>query len=126
MKIAKDGVHTSCEGVSSMKQRLLASMAVASLAMIPPVAQAAVISIADYADNESLALFVNLFNQSTTLPNPPPGGGTSITLTPPTSSNGVSSIVYTPGFPERLSFEFANQINWSSDVYFYRYFTEPA
>jgi PEP-CTERM motif len=111
-----------------MKQLLLASMAVASLAVASPVAQAAVVSISDFAPDETLGLNVALFNQITHPGAATPGSGASIDITTPTPSNGVSNIVYTPfpTLPERLSFTFANQINWNSDVYLYRYYSEPA
>jgi hypothetical protein len=94
-----------------------------SLAMIAPVAQAAVISIDDLA--ESLQLCVTQFNQITSEGQFPPGCGNVIDITTPTPSNGISDILYVPSL-EFLSFTFANQINWGADVYLYRYFQEPS
>jgi len=115
-----------------MKQILLASVAIASLAVIQPVAQAAVLSISDFAADESLALNVALFTQSTSPGAAPPGSGVPIDIVTPKPSNGVFDIVYNPfgtlpccGGEEGLSFGFANQVNWPADVYRYQYYTEP-
>lgn len=111
-----------------MKKLLLASVAAMVVALAAPVAQAAVLSISDA--NETLGLSVNLPTQSTTLPNPPPGGGSPIDITTPTPSNGVSNIHYVltppPADPlmEGLSFTFANQVAWGSNVLFFRYYRE--
>jgi hypothetical protein len=106
-----------------MKPKLILACSL-SLAMAVPAAQAAVLSIDDLND-PGLSLLVNMFNTSTTLPNPPPGGGDSINLTQPADlAHGITNIQYNPTV-ESLSFTFRNQINWSSNVYLYRYYTSP-
>jgi len=104
-----------------MKAKLI--FACLSLAMVAPVAQAAIVSIDD--NTESLGLFVALQNKSTSGGEVLPGTGTPIDIATPTSSNGIDLINYNASL-ETLSFRFANQINWGSDVYFYRYFTGPS
>lgn len=95
-----------------------------SLAMVAPIAQAAYLSIDDSSLSETLQLFVNMPTTITSSGDPINGGsGTSIDITTPTNSNGISNIQYDPS-AETLSFTFANQINWGSDVYFYQYFNE--
>jgi hypothetical protein len=103
-----------------MKAKLI--FACLSLAMVAPVAQAAIVSIDD--NTESLGLFVALQNKSTSGGEVLPGTGTPIDIATPTSSNGIDLINYNASL-ETLSFRFANQINWGGDVYYYRYFTGP-
>ena len=110
-------------GDDKMKQLLLASVAMAALASVAPVAQASYLSIDDQTD--ALSLSVDQAANTTTAPNPTPGSGAVIDITTPTPSNGISGIVYNPA-AESLSFTFVNHFNWNSNVYFYRYFTEPA
>ena len=111
-----------------MKKLLVTSVAAAAFAMSAPLAQAAVVSINDTENGgfEGLALNVALPTQSTSPGDAAPGSGASIDITTPTPSNGISNISYNSGAqPERLSFTFANQIPWGSDVYFYQYYSEP-
>ncbi len=111
-----------------MKRTLLASTVCVAMVALAPVAHAAYVSVWDQA--ESLGLTVNLSDQIT---HPAPGAagsGVPIDIYTPTPSNGISDINYYTTGPasdptrEFLSFTFANQINWGSDVYFYRYLTE--
>lgn len=95
-----------------------------SLAMVAPIAQAAYVSIDDSSSSETLQLFVNMPTTITSSVDPINGGsGTSIDITTPTNSNGISNIQYDRG-AETLSFTFANQVNWGTDDYFYQYFNE--
>lgn len=111
-----------------MKKLIAASVAVAALVMASPGARAAVVSIND--EGESLSLSVNKFNQITHAGDLPPGSGNPVDITTPTPSNGVSAIHYTLTGPavdptlESLSFTFANQVNWSANTYWYRFYTE--
>jgi hypothetical protein len=109
-----------------MKKLLVTSAAVAAFVMVAPLARAAIVSISDFAGDETLGLNVNLFNQQTNPGDAPPGSGPTINLFPPTPSNGISNISYnSPAQPESLSFRFDNQLPWAADVYLYRYFNEP-
>jgi hypothetical protein len=99
-----------------MKARFI--FACVSLALIAPSAQAGTLSIDDLS--EGLALYVNAFNMSTNPGDFPPGSGAQIDITTPTPSNGISAIVYNAPL-ETLSFTFANQSPWPSDVYFYAF-----
>jgi hypothetical protein len=89
-----------------------------------PAAPAGIISIDDSSPAETLSLFVNLPTTSTHPGDAPPGSGSPIDIITPTPSNGISNISYNQP-QETLSFKFANQIPWASDVYFYQYYTEP-
>jgi hypothetical protein len=84
--------------------------------------QAAIISIDDQSQN--LALFVNGPTTVTVPGSFPPGSGNPVDIITPTPSNGISAINYNPSAGS-LSFTFANQVNWSADVFFYAYYTSP-
>ncbi len=103
-----------------LRSKLLA--ACIPLAMAAPMAQASWISIDDLS--ESLQLYVNTPNSSTSDDPTKAGTGTLIDLTQSTdSANKLSGISYNAA-SEILSFTFANQINWGSSVFFYKYYTE--
>ena len=94
------------------------------IALVASVAQAGVLSINDLA--ESLTLNIASFNQITGVPGPAPGSGDPISLAPGDPSqalHGLSNLTYDAA-NETLSFTFRNQVNWSSDFYAFRYYTE--
>lgn len=113
-----------------MKMSAKLAFAVMATSALVPMAQASTISIKDFG-KETLKLYVDQWTQITSAPGNP-GGGDLIDLSQSSdASHGLSDIVYTISGPandptrEFLSFTFANHVAWGSNVYFYKYFTEP-
>lgn len=113
-----------------MKTSLKLAFAAMATSALVPMAQASTISIKDFGE-ETLKLYVDRWTQITSAPGNP-GGGDLIDLSQSSdASHGLSDIVYTTSGPandptrEFLSFTFANHIAWGSNVYYYKYFTEP-
>jgi hypothetical protein len=110
--------------VMKRAHRLFLLSGTIGLVFAAPVAQAGVLSIGDLG--EALTLNVAAFNQITGFPGPAPGSGDSINLAPGDPSqaaHGLSNVNYNAAL-ETLSFTFRNQVNWPSDFYAYRYYTE--
>jgi len=96
-----------------------------ALMIATPFAHAAVISIDDSAANETITLQVRAPFQITSPGDFPPGTGAFIDLSASSDvAHNISALRFNAG-AERLDFTFDNQINWASDVYFYRRFAEP-
>ncbi|MFO0966971.1 MAG: PEP-CTERM sorting domain-containing protein [Gemmataceae bacterium] len=101
-----------------MKKLARTVLACALLCLAAPVAQAGIISIDDGPGGMTLSVASPF---SITSPGAaPPGSGTVINGSN-FASNNFSAFNLSG---ETLSFTFTNQLNWNSDVYFYRYFTD--
>jgi hypothetical protein len=105
------------------RKLILATVSGFALMFAAPVAKAAVISIHDAT--EAVSLQVAAPFQITSPGDVAPGTGNIVNLSSP-ASLAANNIASASLVGETLSFTFINQVNWGSDVYLYRRFTEPA
>jgi len=104
-----------------MKSKLfMALVGALILAVVPSVTQAGWLSIDDLT--ESMNLYVDQENSITSVGQNTPGSGAQIDLSSSALQHKVSDIRFDAA-NEFLSFTYANQINWGSDVYYYRFYT---
>jgi hypothetical protein len=107
-------------------QKLILLGATAVLGLAAPGARASTLSINDSSEAEIVTFQVAAPNTITSVGDIPPGSGPFIDLSQPTDpANKISDLSYNSS-TETLSFTFANQINWGSSVYLYRYYTETS